>query len=186
MSRRFKFSRSLKGFKRQSSGLPRRHGRRETEVADVVAIPAVADIEPVGIEAADADAVTVQLSDRVLAQVHDDTQAVAIDELQCFVVSIVEVCQELANRGMRVIAAGLDMGFHGEPLGPMPRLMVKAETVDKLHAICMSCGQLATRTQRLVDQRPPSYDDPIIMVGASDVYEARCRRWHQVPRKDDR
>jgi thymidine kinase len=83
-----------------------------------------------------------------------------------------------------VILAGLDMDFRGEPFGPMPLLMAQAEAVDKLQAICIVCGAPASRTQRLIDGRPANYDDPIIMVGASEVYEARCRRHHEVPRNN--
>ncbi|MCJ7734666.1 MAG: thymidine kinase, partial [Anaerolineales bacterium] len=83
---------------------------------------------------------------------------------------------------LRVIVAGLDMDFRGEPFGQMPVLLSQAEFVDKLHAICMVCGEEATRTQRLVDGEPAYYDDPIIIVGASEMYEARCRIHHEVPR----
>jgi thymidine kinase len=79
----------------------------------------------------------------------------------------------------------LDMDFRGEPFGQMPVLLAQAEKVDKLHAICMGCGEEATRTQRLVDGNPAYYDDPIIIVGASEMYEARCRIHHQVPRKEE-
>jgi thymidine kinase len=94
---------------------------------------------------------------------------------------IVEVAQELADRCVRVIVAGLDMDFRGEPFGPMPTLMAKAEKVDKLHAICMTCGNEASRTQRLVNGKPARYDDPVVIVGASELYEARCREHHIVP-----
>ena len=90
--------------------------------------------------------------------------------------------QELADRGVRVIIAGLDTDFRGEPFGPIPVLMAKADGVDKLHAICMVCGALACRTQRLVDGKPARYDDPVVIVGASELYEARCRAHHEVPR----
>jgi len=76
------------------------------------------------------------------------------------------------------------MDFRGEPFGPMPQMMAVAELVSKLHAICIQCGASATRTQRLIDGRPAYYDDPIILVGASEVYEARCRACHQVPQKE--
>ena len=92
------------------------------------------------------------------------------------------MAQELAERGVRVLVAGLDMDFRGEPFGPMPMLMSKAERVDKLHAICMVCGDEASRTQRLVNGKPARYDDPVVIVGASELYEARCRIHHEVPR----
>ena len=98
-----------------------------------------------------------------------------------FRLEMLPLVQELADRGVRLIIAGLDTDFRGEPFGPMPVLMAKAEVVDKLHAICMVCGQLACRTQRLVDGKPARYHDPIVIVGASEMYEARCRPHHEVP-----
>jgi len=112
----------------------------------------------------------------------DDVTLVAIDEAQFFGKEIIDVIQALVEKGIRVIVAGLDMDFRGEPFGQMPILLAQAEIVDKLHAICMECGGEATRTQRLVDGNPAYYDDPIIIVGASEMYEARCRIHHQVPR----
>jgi thymidine kinase len=91
--------------------------------------------------------------------------------------------QALADRGLRVIVAGLDMDFRGEPFGAIPTLMAQAEQVDKLHAICMVCGDPASRTQRLIDGLPARYQDPVVVVGASELYEARCRRHHEVPRE---
>ncbi len=111
----------------------------------------------------------------------DDVTLVAIDEAQFFEEEIIDVVQQLVDKGIRVIVAGLDMDFRGEPFGQMPVLLAQAEIVDKLHAICMECGEEATRTQRLVDGNPAYYDDPIIIVGASEMYEARCRIHHQVP-----
>jgi thymidine kinase len=127
------------------------------------------------------DAVPVSSSQEILRLIDTDTTVVAIDEAQFFDHQIVQVCNELANRGMRVIAAGLDMDFRGEPFGPMPGLMTQAERLDKLQAICVVCGAAASRTQRLVDGHPASYDDPVIMVGAQETYEARCRHCHEVP-----
>jgi thymidine kinase len=112
----------------------------------------------------------------------EDVDVVAIDEVQFFDWTVAELCDRLANKGRRVILAGLDMDFRGEPFGPIPLLMAQAEQVDKLQAICMVCGAPASRTQRLIDGRPAHYDDPVIMVGASEVYEARCRQHHEVPR----
>ena len=107
---------------------------------------------------------------------------VAIDEAQFFDFEIVQITQQLANKGLRVIVAGLDTDFRSEPFGPMPNLMAKAERVDKLHAICMVCGEPASRTQRLVDGQPAHYNDPVVIVGASELYEARCREHHEVPK----
>ncbi len=115
----------------------------------------------------------------------DDVTLVAIDEAQFFGEKVIDVIQALVDKGIRVIVAGLDMDFRGEPFGQMPVLLAQAEIVDKLHAICMECGEEATRTQRLVDGNPAYYDDPIIIVGASEMYEARCRIHHQVPRKEE-
>ncbi len=127
------------------------------------------------------EATIVPDAESILAMVEPDTTVVAVDEAQFFDWEIAQVCDTLANRGLRVIAAGLDMDFRGEPFGPMPILMAQAEIVDKLQAICMKCGAPANRTQRLVDGHPANYDDPVIRVGASEVYEARCRVCHQVP-----
>lgn len=121
----------------------------------------------------------------ILGLVDPDTEVVAIDEAQFFDWGIAEVCNTLADQGIRVIVAGLDMDFRGEPFGPVPVLMAQAELVDKLQAICVVCGAPASRTQRLINGKPASYHDPVIMVGASEVYEARCRVCHEVPGKDE-
>ncbi len=118
----------------------------------------------------------------IFALLKDGVTLVAIDEAQFFGDEILKVVQELVDQGIRVIVGGLDMDFRGVPFGLMPMLLSQAEIVDKLHAICMVCGEEATRTQRLVDGEPAYYDDPIIIVGASEMYEARCRIHHQVPR----
>ena len=115
-----------------------------------------------------------------------DTNVVAIDEVQFFDWTVADVAGHLADKGLRVICAGLDLDFRAEPFGPIPLLMAQAEMVDKLHAICVQCGAPASRTQRLIDGRPANFDDPIIMVGANEVYEARCRDCHQVPGKPGR
>ncbi len=132
------------------------------------------------------DAITVQEAKDILRLLEADTSVVAIDEVQFFDWAITEVCAALAERGIRVIAAGLDMDFRGEPFGPVPVLMAQAEVVDKLQAICACCGAPASRTQRLVNGEPANYHDPIILVGASEAYEARCRVCHRVPGKDRR
>lgn len=128
------------------------------------------------------DAIPVEKAADIRARIEADTTVVAVDEAQFFDPEVVDVAQELAGRGVRVIVAGLDMDFRGEPFGPMPVFMAKAEKVDKLHAICMVCGGEASRTQRLVNGEPARYDDPVVIVGASEMYEARCREHHQVPR----
>lgn len=116
----------------------------------------------------------------ILAHLEPETTVVAIDEVQFFDPEIVAVCQVLANQGIRVICAGLDTDFRGEPFGPIPDLLARAETVDKLHAICVVCGEEASRTQRLIDGQPAAFDDPVVLVGAAEVYEARCRQCHTV------
>lgn len=107
---------------------------------------------------------------------------VAIDEANFFSDDLVEVCERLASDGRRVIVSGLDQTYRGEPFAPMPRLMATAEYVEKLQAICVRCGEPATRTQRLVDGEPAHYEDPTVMVGAEESYEARCRDCHVVRR----
>ncbi|MBX7235646.1 MAG: thymidine kinase [Caldilineales bacterium] len=119
----------------------------------------------------------------LLRAVGKATTVVAIDEVQFFDHAIIGVCNDLAYRGLRVIVAGLDTDFRGEPFGPLPALMAQAEQMDKLHAICMRCGSEASRTQRLIDGQPAYYEDPIVMIGASESYEARCRACHDVPHR---
>jgi thymidine kinase len=106
---------------------------------------------------------------------------VAFDEAQFFDPGVVGLACELATLGVRVICAGLDLDFRGEPFGVMPELLARAEHVEKLSAICVCCGAPATRTQRLVNHRPARYHDPIILVGAAESYEPRCRSCHEVP-----
>jgi thymidine kinase len=129
------------------------------------------------------DAIVVCNAEDILRRLDADTEVVAVDEIQFFDDSIADVCDHLADRGLRIIAAGLDQDFRGEPFGPMPLLLARAERVDKLHAICVSCGASASRTQRLIDGHPARYDDPVILVGGSESYEARCRNCHEVPGK---
>lgn len=127
------------------------------------------------------EAQALKHSAEIAAQLAPDTTVVAIDEAQFFDRSLPDVVEKLANRGLRVIVAGLDLDFRAEPFGPMPHLMSIAEEVTKLRAICVVCGEVACRSQRLVDGRPARYDDPIIVVGAHETYEARCRQHHIVP-----
>ncbi|MCP3027560.1 thymidine kinase [Halobacillus sp. A5] len=119
----------------------------------------------------------------ILHEVGDHIDIVGIDEVQFFDENIVEVVECLADRGIRVIVAGLDTDFRGEPFGKVPELMALSESVTKLNAICPVCGSPASRTQRLINGEPASYDDPIILVGASESYEPRCRHHHEVPNK---
>jgi len=131
------------------------------------------------------DAVPIDTPDQIAQLVHPETQVVAIDEAQFLDPSIVELATSLANRGTRVILAGTDSDFRGEPFGPMPQLLAVSEVVDKLHAICVICGNPASRNQRLIGGKPARYDSPTIMVGSTESYEARCRACHSVPRRDE-
>ncbi len=128
------------------------------------------------------DAFPIRRAKEILEYLANGTTVVAIDECQFFDDEIIGISHSLADRGLRVIVAGLDTDFRGEPFGPMPVLMAQAERVDKLHAICMVCGEPASRTQRLVDGRAAHFDEPIVVVGAAELYEARCREHHEVPK----
>jgi thymidine kinase len=130
-------------------------------------------------------AVPVDSAAQLAQRVDPTAQVIAVDEAQFLDGGIVEVATALAERGRRVILAGTDTDFRGEPFGAMPQLMAVAELVDKLHAICVLCGAPASRNQRLIGGRPAPYDSPTIMVGAADAYEARCRACHEVPRQDE-
>jgi thymidine kinase len=126
------------------------------------------------------DAVPVDSSHQITLRLDPQAQVVAIDEVQFLDRGIVELCNGLAQRGRRVIVAGTDIDFRGEPFGAMGDLMCVAEFVDKLHAICVLCGAPATRNQRLIDGKPARYDSPQVMVGGAEAYEARCRACHVV------
>jgi len=128
------------------------------------------------------EAVPVRDSMELLRLLDEDTQVVAI-EVQFFDSGIIDVITILADNNKRVICAGLDMDFKGEPFGPIPALLAIAEFVDKIQAICVVCGNPATRTQRLINGKPARYEDPIVLIGALESYEARCRKCHIVPRK---
>ncbi len=127
------------------------------------------------------EAVPVSSSPEVAGRVEAGTDVVAVDEVQFLDPGIAGVALSLAEKGVRVILTGLDTDFRGEPFGPMPQLLATAEEVTKLAAICMVCGASASRTQRLVEGRPANYDDPVILIGAREAYEARCRHCHEVP-----
>lgn len=122
-------------------------------------------------------------SSKEIIELAKDADVIAIDEVQFFDEGIVAVCNYFADLGKRVMCAGLDMDFRGQPFSMMPTLMTQAEFVTKLTAFCTSCGAPATRTQRLVNGIPAHYSEPIILVGASESYEARCRHCHDVPGK---
>ena len=131
------------------------------------------------------DAVPVDSSAQIAQCLDPMAQVVAVDEAQFLDQGIVDIATSLAARGRRVILAGTDTDFRGDPFGPMPSLMAVAEVVDKLHAICVLCGGPASRNQRLVEGKPARYDSPVIQIGGRESYEARCRACHQVPRKDE-
>jgi len=127
-------------------------------------------------------AIPVAKAAEIRKRLDKEATVVAIDEAQFFDDEVIQVVEELAAKKIRVLVAGLDMDFRGEPFGPMPELMSRAEHVDKLQAICIICGEPASRTQRLVNGKPARYDDPVVIVGAAELYEARCRKHHEVPR----
>lgn len=122
-------------------------------------------------------------AEEILSYLEEDTYAVVVDEVQFLDPAIVPVCEALAERGIRVIVGGLDLDFRGEPFSVMPELLARAESVTKLTAICVRCGESATRTQRVVNGIPAFFEDPVVIVGASESYEPRCRRCHQVPHR---
>jgi len=125
----------------------------------------------------------VRSSADISRSVEPETSVVGIDEVQFFESGIVDVVRSLVVSGRRVICAGLDLDFRGEPFGSVPLLLALAERVDKLEAICVVCGEAATRTQRIVNGVPAFFDEPIIVIGAQEAYEARCRGCHEVPRR---
>ncbi|MBT9149946.1 MAG: Thymidine kinase [candidate division WS2 bacterium] len=126
------------------------------------------------------EAIPVENPEAILKHDVSEIQVVAIDEIQFFTTEIRYIIEKLVLNGIRVIAAGLDMDFRGEPFGPMPELMSMANKIDKLEAVCTVCGAPAYYTQRVIAGVPASYFDPVILVGAQEAYEARCRMHHQV------
>ncbi len=130
--------------------------------------------------------IIIDKSIEVMSYIKDDTDAVVIDEVQFFDDDIVAIAEKLADQGIRVIVGGLDRGFRGEPFGPMPELLARAEFVTKLTAICVKSGLPATRTQRIINGRPANYSDPTILVGADESYEPRSRHYHEVPGKPEK
>ena len=120
-----------------------------------------------------------QIYDYIIDKKYD---IIGIDEVQFFDEKIVEVINKLTDDGIRVIVAGLDMDFKAEPFHPMPEIMAISEMVTKLHAVCNKCGKEASRSQRLINGKPAKYDDPVVVIGASESYEARCRHCHEIER----
>ena len=119
----------------------------------------------------------------ILDHVNYDTDVVAIDEVQFFDEDVVDICEYLADNGLRVMVAGLDKDFRGEPFGVLPDLLTRAEFVTKLTAVCAKCGAPATRTQRIINGKPASFNDPVVLVGAKEAYEPRCRHCHEIVEK---
>ncbi|WP_075618380.1 thymidine kinase [Paenisporosarcina indica] len=126
-------------------------------------------------------AMPIESSKDIWEYISDEYDVIGIDEAQFFDEGIIDVIERLANHGFRVIVAGLDQDFRGEPFGPMPTIMATAELVTKLQAVCQVCGSPASRTQRLINGEPAGYEDPIILIGATEAYEPRCRHHHEVP-----
>ena len=127
----------------------------------------------------------VKSTQDIIEKITPSIDVIGIDEVQFFTEDITEAINGLADDGYRVIAAGLDTDFRGEPFQPVPNIMAISESVTKLTAICQKCGADPSRTQRLIEGNPASYQDPIIMVGAAESYEARCRHCHEVPNKTE-
>ncbi len=126
------------------------------------------------------EAVAVSTSAELLDRIGASTDVVAIEEAQFFDEGFVDVCRRLADGGRDVVVAGLDTDFRGRPFGPMPTLLAEADEVVKLRAICARCGRDASRSQRLISGEPAPASAPIILVGAQESYEARCRHCHVV------
>ncbi|MFA5560146.1 MAG: thymidine kinase [Acholeplasmataceae bacterium] len=127
--------------------------------------------------------IVIQNSEEIYDYVKEDTDAVVIDEAQFFDDGIVQIIENLADQGKRIIVGGLDRNFRGEPFGPMPQILARAEFVTKLTAICVKSGLPATRTQRIINGKPAHYNDPTVLVGAKESYEPRSRHYHEVPGK---
>lgn len=127
-----------------------------------------------------AKAINIEHASDIYHYIKDDTQAIVIDEVQFFDNELIPIIQGLADKGIRVICAGLDCDFKGQPFGIIPSLLAIAEDITKLTAICQVCGEVATRTQRIINGCPAYEDDPVVMVGAAESYEARCRHCHKV------
>lgn len=129
------------------------------------------------------DSISIEKSSDILNFVKDTKyDIIGIDEIQFFDNDIVKIINKLADDGIRVLVAGLDMDFKAEPFHPMPEIMAISEMVTKLHAVCNKCGKEASRSQRLINGKPAKYDDPVVVIGASESYEARCRHCHEIER----
>ena len=130
------------------------------------------------------NSISIKNSNEILGYITDEVKAVIIDEVQFFDENIINIACYLADKGLRVICGGLDCDFKGNPFPIVANLLARAESVTKLNAICNVCGSPATRTQRIIDGQPAYEDDPIILVGATEAYEPRCRCCHMVLKRD--
>lgn len=119
----------------------------------------------------------------ILQQDLSKIDVIGIDEVQFFDLKIIDVIQQLISMGKQVIVVGLDLDFRGKPFGAMPYLLAIADTITKLQAVCLKCGGNAYVSQRLVNGKPAKADDPLIVIGAQEAYEARCRTCYQAPEK---
>lgn len=126
------------------------------------------------------NSICVNSSLDILNYYNEEIDAVIVDEVQFFDEQIVNVCEYLADKGIRVICGGLDSDFKGYPFMVVALLLARAESVTKLSAICNVCGKNATRTQRIINGQPAYEDDPVVLVGAKEAYEPRCRSCHMV------
>lgn len=128
------------------------------------------------------DAVAIDRPNEVMERMNGGHQVVGFDEVQFFGPELLPIINALLERGTRVIVSGLDTDFRGEPFGIVAHLLAVADNVTKLTAVCMRCGGQATRSQRLIDGKPAPFDAPIVQVGGDELYEARCRSCHHVPK----
>lgn len=143
--------------------------RQEIAIFKPVIDKRYSDVEVVSHDAHKLTSTPVASPAELLERVGPEIQVVGVDEAQFFDETLVDVCQTLANRGVRVIVAGLDTDYLGLPFGPMPRLMAVAEDVQKVHAICVRCGALANHSHRL------SKSEDLVLLGEKDIYEPLCR-----------
>lgn len=138
------------------------------------------------------EAICIQTAEDILNNEPDELGVVAIDEIQFIQdsiledgtkLSVVDVLEKLADNGHIVIVSGLDQTFQGEPFGFMGELLAKADYVTKLSAVCVKCGAPATKSQRLIDGKPAKYNDPVVLVGSHETYEARCRKCFEIEKE---
>jgi thymidine kinase len=126
------------------------------------------------------DAQPVKNVSDLKARIDPKADVIGIEEAQFFDHHLVRLVEELADSGKEVLVAGLDQDFRRQPFGPMPTLLAIADEVSKVRAICVRCGRLASHTQRIVDGRPAAWDDPVVLIGATESYEARCRQCYEI------